>query len=75
MSILIDKLITEYGGDPKRYDVHCGPFCDKGKEFWYIAKDIPFYGISPYIMRIKDAWRVLTDKSRAYHYKEDEENS
>jgi hypothetical protein len=37
---------------------------------WYIAKPCDF---KPHIkIRIKDAFRVLTGKSRAYHFKEDE---
>ena len=35
---------------------------------WWIAK--PLYDIS-LTGRIKDAWRILTGKSQAYHYFED----
>ena len=38
---------------------------------WYIAKPCEFFGFSTIIKRIRDAWRVLTGKSRAYHFYED----
>ena len=40
---------------------------------YYIAKPYDYYGWQTIIYRIKDAWRVLTGKSHAYHYKEDED--
>ena len=58
MSTLIDNLIG---------------FCrinNKFNDSWYIAK--PYEGF--YLkQRLVDAWRILVGKSRAYHYKEDEE--
>jgi len=38
---------------------------------WYIAKPYEFFGFATFIRRLKDAWRVLTGKSRAYHFYED----
>lgn len=38
---------------------------------WYIAKPYEFFGFTAFIRRLKDAWRVLTGKSRAYHFYED----
>lgn len=71
MSILLDKIFKE---------------CSNNVEIngrWYIAKDTDFYlnilniftpfGFSILLNRIKDAYRVLIGKSRAFHYKEDEE--
>ena len=71
LQLLLVVFHTDYQ-NPNMYDIHSGPFCEKGREFWYIAKDMPFYGIKAYLYRVIDAWRVLTDKSRAYHYKQDE---
>lgn len=39
---------------------------------WYIAKPFEFYGFLTFLNRIRDAYRVLTGKSRAYHFYEDE---
>lgn len=40
---------------------------------WYIAKPIDVdFGIATKIHRFKDAYRVPTGKSKAYHFKEDE---
>ena len=59
MSILIDDLMG---------------FCQTNSQFgscWYVSK--PYEGF--YLkQRLVDAWRVLTGKSRAYHYKEDEDS-
>lgn len=65
MSILIDELLGVYSpaGTPGYRRVN-----DK----YYIAKECDYYGLSTVIKRIKDAFRVLTGKSRAYHYWEDE---
>jgi hypothetical protein len=58
MSTLIDNLINQTGVN------------QQVGHYWYIAK--PYEGF--YLKkRIKDAWRILTGKSRAYHYKEDED--
>ncbi len=70
MSKLIDKLIKEHKEHPTTE-------YDDGKGYsigWYLAKPLPFYSIGSYLSRVKDAYRVLIDKSRAYHYKEDEVN-
>ena len=65
MSILIDDLIGVYGPSGG-----CGYRRVDNKR--YIAKDCEFYGIQTIILRIKDAFRILIGKSRAYHYWEDE---
>ena len=40
------------------------------ENYWYIAK--PYEGF--YLkQRLLDAWRVLVGRSRAYHFKEDED--
>ena len=39
---------------------------------WYIAKPYDLQGFAGLKQRIKDAYRVLIGKSRAYHFKEDE---
>ncbi|GEM_PF-2749264 len=70
MSILIDDLIDL---NPKENMVELVTISRWGRQVgWYIAKPLPFYSIGALIGRIGDAWRVLNDKSRAYHYKEDE---
>lgn len=61
MSILIDDLIRMSTGIEAHID-----------DDWYKPKPFSTGGWKGLIMRVKDAWRVLTDKSRAYHYKEDE---
>jgi hypothetical protein len=58
MSILIDALIQREKDTQQQ--------AKDGK--WYCAKGISYFSLS----RIKDAIRILTGKSRAYHYKEDE---
>ena len=61
MSTLIDDLIIEYTTVYQEIE---------GK--WYIAKCYDLYGFAGLKHRIKDAFRVLIGKSRAYHFKEDE---
>ena len=58
MSIIIDRLV-QMESEPKA--------CYDG--YWYAAKPMEIFSIKE---RIKDAWRVLVGKSRAYHYKADE---
>lgn len=65
MSILIDDLVRVYSPSGT-------PGYRRVKNKMYIAKDIDFYELSTILYRIKDAWRVLIGKSRAYHYWEDE---
>ena len=43
--------------------------------YWYIAKPYGFFGFKGFVNRVKDAWRVLIGKSRAFHYMEDEIDS
>ena len=62
MSVLIDDLV-------KTTNVN-----QEIKGYWYISKPYGFFGWRGFIARVKDAWRVLTDKSRAFHYKEDEDD-
>lgn len=65
MSILIDELLGVYSpaGTPGYRRV---------KDKMYIAKPCDFYGVCTLLLRIKDAFRVLIGKSKAYHYWEDE---
>ena len=63
MSILIDRLIEQSTGVKNSFN-----------NYWYVAKPYGSSGYEAIKERIIDAWRVLTDRSRAYHYKEDEEN-
>ena len=60
MSILIDELIKNSMGLEARME-----------SYWYKPK--PYFGWEGLRARLNDAWRVLIGKSRAYHYKEDEE--
>lgn len=63
MSILIDELLELR---TQNQEIN-------GK--WYIAKPIDVdFGIATKIHRLKDTYRVLTGKSKAYHFKEDEIN-
>ena len=65
MSILVDELVRVYSpaGTPGYRRVGDG---------YKIAKPCDYYGFSTIIRRFKDAVRVLTGKSHAYHYWEDE---
>ena len=60
MSILIDELIKNSMGLEARME-----------NYWYKPK--PYFGWEGIGARLNDTWRVLIGKSRAYHYKEDEE--
>ena len=66
MSRLIDDIMTDYftcaGGFRRDED-------DVYKV--YLAKDIELVNIKTLLRRIKDAYRVLVGKSRAYHFYED----
>ena len=64
MSILIDTLITNHASGPR-----AGVNGKNGNSYWVIAKDIELFSIQG---RIRDAWRVLTGNSRAYHFYEDD---
>lgn len=61
MSVLIDDLVKT---SSVKQEIK--------ENYWYIAKPYGFYGWRGLVTRVKDAWRVLTGKSRAFHYKEDE---
>jgi hypothetical protein len=58
MSILIDQLLRNSQNTVSEID---------GK--WYIAKNIQYPSLW---YRIKEAWGVISGRSRTYHYKEDE---
>lgn len=63
MSILLDKLLKEADTSTTT----------QVKDLkWYIAKPLPFYSLKTKIQRIKDGLRVVSGKSFAVHYKEDE---
>lgn len=65
MSILIDKLIDETKQRNTRTE-----FTNKfGRTYYFESKPCELFDIRT---RVKDAWRVLTGKSRAYHYMVDE---
>lgn len=57
MSILIDNLKEQFNTN-KEID---------GK--WYVAK---CFSNDSLLYRLKDAWKILTNKAFAVHYKEDE---
>lgn len=59
MSILIDDLKEQFT---------CHQYI-AGK--WYVAKPL---GNKSLLYRLKDAWKILTNKAIAVHYKEDEVN-
>lgn len=63
MSILIDELVNLYKPGNCTYRRVNGTK--------YIAKEIITVNLSTIIHRLKDAFRVLIGKSRAYHYYED----
>lgn len=62
MSILIDKLI-----DQKQSNYNTTTLINNR---WYIAKPIGYY--LSFKQRLKDAVRILNNKSIAVHFKEDE---
>lgn len=62
MSVLLDKLVFECTSNSAYRRVG-----DK----MFLAKPCDFYGFATFINRIKDAFRVLVGKSKAYHYWED----
>jgi len=64
MSILIDKLIIDNANGPR-----AGVNNKNGTSYWVIAKNIELFNLWG---RIKDAWRILIGKSRAYHFYEDD---
>lgn len=66
MSILIDDLVKVYSHGNCTYR--------RSGNKKYIAKTLEFYGFHTIKNRIKDAIRILLGKSKAYHYKEDEED-
>ena len=65
MSILVDDLV-------RVYSPAASPGYRRVRNGYKIAKDCNYYGLYGLIQRIKDAYRVLIGKSRAYHYWEDE---
>jgi hypothetical protein len=63
MSILLDKLLKEADVSTTAQEKNLK---------WYIAKPLPFYSLKTKLKRIKDGLRVVSGKSFAVHYKEDE---
>lgn len=59
MSELIDELVKHDYRSQRHFN----------GDGWYLTKSIRYFSWS----NIVDAWRVLIGKSRAYHYKEDED--
>lgn len=59
MSLLIDKL---FNLSNENIEIN-------GK--WYIAKS---WGTNTLKTKLKDCFRILINKSRAYHFKQDEDN-
>ena len=66
MSRLIDDIMNDYftcvGGFRRDEDAVYKV---------YLAKDIELVNIKTLLRRVKDAYRVLVGKSRAYHFYED----
>ena len=62
MSILIDELVKLTNCNKQYF------------ENWYVAKPYESTGFLAFLRRVRDAWRVLTGSSRAYHFYEDELN-
>ena len=66
MSILIDKLLS----DKKDYQTTNNGELNGG---WFIAKPLsPSLFCKEIIRRLKDAYRIITGRSFAVHYREDE---
>ena len=63
MSILIDTLLINHNSGPR-----VGVNNKNSTSYWVIAKNIELFN---FCGRIKDAWRILIGKSRAYHFYED----
>jgi len=64
MSILVDELVNVCRPGNTNYK--------RVGDIQYVAKPSDFYGFSTIVNRVKDACRILTGKSHAYHYWEDE---
>lgn len=60
MSILIDELVKLTNCNKQYF------------EGWYVAKPYESTGFLAFLRRARDAWRVLTGRSRAYHFYQDE---
>ena len=70
MSKLLDSIISNESTNA----VQSGFKLDDGKVIWMIAKPLsPSFSFRKYYMRIKDCIRILTGKSFAYHYFEDDD--
>lgn len=61
MSVLIEKFLEQSQGCRKQ----------AGDGLWYMAKSV---GGGFTLDRLSDAWRVLTGRSVAIHFKEDEKS-
>ena len=66
MSRLIDDIMNDYFK-------YAGGFRRDEDDVYkvYLAKDIELVNIKTLLRRVKDAYRVLVGKSRAYHFYED----
>lgn len=67
MSKLIDKFVIDnYNGN--KIETKCRRISDN-KIFWALAKPLNKNSI---LNRLNDAWRIITNKSFAVHYFEDD---
>lgn len=57
MSVLIDNLKEQFS---------CHQYINNK---WYVVKPL---GSNSLLYRLKDAWKIITNKAIAVHYKEDE---
>ena len=62
MSVLIDVMVR---------NSHKFPAKEEYNGRWYVAKPLEIFSV---VGRLRDAWRVLIGRSRAYHYKRDMED-
>ena len=70
MSKLLDDIVSQ----ERTNAVHSSFDLANGKTIWMIAKPLePSFSFRKYYMRIKDCIRILTSKSFAYHYFEDDD--
>lgn len=70
MSKLLDSIISKESTNAVQSKFNL----DDGKVIWMISKPLsPSFSFRKYYMRIKDCIRILTGKSFAYHYFEDDD--
>ena len=69
MSKLLDSIISNESTNAVYSKFNLGD-----RKIWMIAKPLsPSFSFRKYYMRIKDCIRILTGKSFAYHYFEDDD--